>query len=223
MGWIRDLRVVAGAIHGRIEWTVRGAAAFKTKEYRFVSPVFSFDPPAGSDDGAQTGRVVQIMRGALTNNPALSDLPAIAASRIELSAMEKKICSDMGTSEADYAAAKARRLSVAPRESMTLAQRIEQIEKKTAEERRLRGTYLVALSADEKKICAAFGTSEADYAAAKARRQRGGQRIFAGVALTDDQLAICRSFGTDPAAFAARLKDRQAGKPLVLSGPGKWR
>jgi hypothetical protein len=103
-----------------------------------------------------------------------------------------------------------------------VAQRIEQIVREVAEERRLRGTRQVALSADEKKICAAFGTSESNYLAAKADRLRGGtkhmtQRIFAGVALTDDQLAICRSMGTDPAVFAARLKDRLAGKLLILS------
>jgi phage I-like protein len=163
------LRVVAGAIQGRVEWTARGAAAFKAKEYRFVSPVFSFDPPAGSDESALTGRVKLILRAALTNNPALSDLPAIAASRIELSADEKKICAAFGNSEHDYALAKARRQSGAVG-SITVAQRVEQIIREVAEERRPRGTRQVELSADERKICAAFGTSEADYIAA---RQKG--------------------------------------------------
>jgi len=184
LGWIRDLRVVNGAIQGRVEWTVRGAAAFKAKEYRFVSPVFTFEPPAGEKD-AMTGSVGQILRAALTNNPALSQLPAIAASRlpvVPLSAMEKKICADMGTSEIDYAAAKARRFAsggkVPAGEQMatsrtgariTMAQCLKEIERQAAEQRR-RGTAQVELSADERKICAAYGHSEADYAAAKARR-----------------------------------------------------
>ena len=113
MGWIRDFRVVVGAIGGQIQWTERGAAAVKAKEYRFVSPVFSFDPPAGRDESARTGRIKQILRAALTNNPALSQLPAIAAShRVDLSAMEKKTCADLGNSESDYAASKARRQSL---------------------------------------------------------------------------------------------------------------
>jgi phage I-like protein len=110
MGWLRDYRVVAGVIQGRIEWTPRGAAALKAKEYRFISPVFSFDRPEGARADAMTGRVLLIRSAALTNNPALDQLPAIAASRlVELSAIEKRICSDLGNSEADYAAEKARR------------------------------------------------------------------------------------------------------------------
>jgi|GEM_PF-2861655 len=98
-GWIREFRIVAGAIQGRVEWTPRGGAALKGKEYRFVSPVFEFDPAAGTTAGVDSGRVIRIRRAALTNNPALSQLPAIAASRVELTAMERKICADMGTSE----------------------------------------------------------------------------------------------------------------------------
>ncbi len=82
-GWIREFRAVAGAIQGRVEWTARGAAALKSKEYRFISPVFEFDPPVGAAAGAQTGRAIRIRRAALTNNPALSQLPALAASRRE--------------------------------------------------------------------------------------------------------------------------------------------
>lgn len=80
-GWIREFRVVAGAIQGRVEWTENGARSIKSKEYRFISPVFSYDPPAGASQDEETGRVKLIARAALTNNPALSQLPAIAASR----------------------------------------------------------------------------------------------------------------------------------------------
>jgi len=109
-GWIRDFRVVAGAIQGRVEWTARGAAALSDRTYRFISPVFSFDRPEGAGADAMTGRVLLIQRAALTNNPALDQLPAIAASRlVELSADEKRNCAVMGIAERDYAAEKARR------------------------------------------------------------------------------------------------------------------
>lgn len=81
MGWIRNFRIVAGAIQGRVEWTPRGSAALQAKEYRFVSPVFSFEQPDGARADAMTGRVMLIQRAALTNNPALDQLPALVASR----------------------------------------------------------------------------------------------------------------------------------------------
>lgn len=112
-GWIREFRVVAGAIMARVEWTPRGAAAVKGKEYRFISPVFEFDPPAGSLAGAETGRVVRIKRAGLTNNPALSQLPAIAASRRPghetfvgtptLTADQLAMCRQLGTDPAVFA------------------------------------------------------------------------------------------------------------------------
>src|SRR5580698_7771598 len=74
-GWIRDFRIVAGAIQGRIEWTPAGRSALEGKSYRFISPVFSFLPPEGAAADAMTGLVTSIQRAALTNNPALSQLP----------------------------------------------------------------------------------------------------------------------------------------------------
>jgi phage I-like protein len=62
-GWIRELAVRDGAIWGRVEWTVAGAAQVAGREYRYVSPVFEFS----KDDN----RVTRILRAALTNNPAL--------------------------------------------------------------------------------------------------------------------------------------------------------
>ncbi len=84
-GWIREFAVRAGAIWGRVEWTVRAAAAIAAREYRYVSPVFQFD--------AQSGRVTRLLRAGLTNNPNLY-LTAIAAAasvaaRTEESTMEE--------------------------------------------------------------------------------------------------------------------------------------
>jgi phage I-like protein len=72
-GWIRELTVRDGAIWGRVEWTARAAAAIAAHEYRYVSPVFQFDP--------NTGRVTRLLRAGLTNNPNLY-LTAIAATDI---------------------------------------------------------------------------------------------------------------------------------------------
>jgi hypothetical protein len=47
-GWIRELRVRAGALWGRVEWTARAADSIVAREYRYVSPVFQFDPKTGA-------------------------------------------------------------------------------------------------------------------------------------------------------------------------------
>jgi len=72
-GWIRELEVRGGAVWGRVEWTARAASSIVAREYRYVSPVFQFDPKDGS--------VTRLLRAGLTNNPNLH-LTAIAASRI---------------------------------------------------------------------------------------------------------------------------------------------
>jgi phage I-like protein len=71
-GWIRELEVRGGAVWGRVEWTVRAASSIVAREYRYVSPVFQFDP--------KDGVVTRLLRAGLTNNPNLH-LTAIAASR----------------------------------------------------------------------------------------------------------------------------------------------
>jgi phage I-like protein len=70
-GWIRELEVRDGAVWGRVEWTARAASSIVAREYRYVSPVFQFDPKDGS--------VTRLLRAGLTNNPNLH-LTAIAAS-----------------------------------------------------------------------------------------------------------------------------------------------
>ena len=57
-----------------VDWTTAAAQAIVAKEYRYVSPVFPYDP--------QTGRVLGLFCAALTNNPGvdgLTDLVALAA------------------------------------------------------------------------------------------------------------------------------------------------
>jgi phage I-like protein len=71
-GWIRELEIRDGAVWGRVEWTARAADSITAREYRYVSPVFQFDPKDGS--------VTRLLRAGLTNNPNLH-LTAIAASR----------------------------------------------------------------------------------------------------------------------------------------------
>lgn len=80
-GWIRKLEVRDGAVWGRVEWTARAADSIAAREYRYVSPVFQFDPKDGS--------VTRLLRAGLTNNPNLQ-LTAIAVSRATAASPRKE-------------------------------------------------------------------------------------------------------------------------------------
>jgi len=69
-GWIKRFKVIGGRIMAAVEWTKKALEALKAKEYRYISPVFEHD---------KGNRVERILRAALTNNPALTELPAIAS------------------------------------------------------------------------------------------------------------------------------------------------
>lgn len=80
-GWLKGFKIEGGAIFARIEWTADAADALKAKKYRYVSPVF---------EHAKDGKVERILRAALTNNPALVNLPAIAAAEVTMAKKEDK-------------------------------------------------------------------------------------------------------------------------------------
>lgn len=82
-GWIKgaalEWREGLGLFATAPEWTERGAAFIKAREYRYLSPVFIYD--------TRTGAVLELLHVALTNNPALdglASLPALAAARFQL-------------------------------------------------------------------------------------------------------------------------------------------
>jgi phage I-like protein len=81
-GWIVEFAIRAGAVWGRVEWTARAASAIAAREYRYVSPVFQFDPA--------NGRVTRLLRAGLTNNPNLY-LTAIAAAATHAASREESM------------------------------------------------------------------------------------------------------------------------------------
>lgn len=70
-GWIKGLEVDDAGIWAQVAWTDRAAAALKAREYRYLSPLFGFDP--------SSGRITRLFNAGLTNTPAIDGLPAIAA------------------------------------------------------------------------------------------------------------------------------------------------
>jgi len=62
-GWIDQLDIRDGALYGRVAWTPRGREQVQNREYRYVSPVFDYQP--------QTARIAQVLSVGLTNLPNL--------------------------------------------------------------------------------------------------------------------------------------------------------
>ena len=72
-GWVETLpqwQPETGLVM-EVKWTARAKAMIKADEYRYLSPVFSFDPA--------TGRVLSLHHVALTNYPALDGLKPVTA------------------------------------------------------------------------------------------------------------------------------------------------
>lgn len=73
-GWPARLEARADGLYAvDVEWTSRAAAMIKAREYRYVSPVFSYD--------TTTGEVLAVAHAALTNDPGLDGLTDLAALR----------------------------------------------------------------------------------------------------------------------------------------------
>lgn len=78
-GTVLEWREGLGLFANQVQWTEKAAGFIAAKEYRYLSPVFSYD--------MQTGEVLNLLHVALTNYPALdgmASLPALAAARFEL-------------------------------------------------------------------------------------------------------------------------------------------
>lgn len=77
-GWIAALEARPDGLWASgVTWTARAAALIAAAEYRYISPVFSYDP--------QSGQVLSLAHIALTNYPGLDGLTDLA--RAALSAM----------------------------------------------------------------------------------------------------------------------------------------
>lgn len=69
-GWYRELEWREGdGLYAVVDWTAAAAAAIEAREYLYISPVFTY---------TKTGRVLQLLHVALTNTPALDELPPLS-------------------------------------------------------------------------------------------------------------------------------------------------
>ncbi|MEK7754526.1 MAG: phage protease [Acidobacteriota bacterium] len=85
-GWVEELKAEGGAVRARVRWTKAAADHLAASEYRYISPRFGTD---------ERDNVVCVVRFALTNNPAIKDLPAIAAAVRPISGGDEISASDL--------------------------------------------------------------------------------------------------------------------------------
>ena len=87
-GWIKALESRTDGIYGRIEWTEAAAACLAAKEYRYLSPVFNYNPKSGA---------VQMLTGAgLTNTPNLHLQAAASRQGEAMDELLAKLCTLLG-------------------------------------------------------------------------------------------------------------------------------
>lgn len=111
-GWFKEMQWQdgVGLFAINVEWTPAARTMIANGEYKYISPVFRFDQT--------TGEVLEILNAALTNNPALDNMAAVALRRWndnqpekeeDVNELLKKLLAALGlpatTSEADALAA----------------------------------------------------------------------------------------------------------------------
>ncbi len=150
-GWIESLTYVPGqGLFAKVAWTDTARQHIQAGEYRYVSPLFSFD--------LATGAVQYLMNAALTNNPALDGLLAVAASQnldtsarhsgqVALTADEREAARLLGKTEKEF------------QESKHLVA--------LADASAHGGPQVAALTADEREAARLLGLTEVEYLAGK--------------------------------------------------------
>lgn len=81
-GWIESLEAGPDGLYATVKWTDAARAFIQADEYRYISPVFSFDP--------ETGAVLELKSAALTNYPALDGMDAVTAQAEDDPPMKKE-------------------------------------------------------------------------------------------------------------------------------------
>lgn len=71
-GWFKALHWQEGVgLFAEVEWTERAAAHIGAGEYKYISPVISYDK--------KTGAIKKLINAALTNNPAIDGMEEVSA------------------------------------------------------------------------------------------------------------------------------------------------
>lgn len=232
-GWFRSLewRQGEGLFATDVEWTEKATAMIKAGEYRYISPVFAYDP--------KTGDVLSIVSAALTNTPALDGMQEVAALTRNGEAPGNGEFGDVSNDNAAQIAAlvqnvheateamkhKAAEAESAQSELAALKHRVELSRIEAAIDDALKGARLLPFQVE-----AARRLGQLDFAAltqlldrpplvpALLGMQSAGARRpgKAHAALSREELQVCALTGRTPQEFA-ELKTRFAGEESGLT------
>jgi phage I-like protein len=237
-GWVEAMELRGGAIWGRVDWTPRAAKAIAAREYRFISPVFTYSPD---------GEVQALIGASLVNRPNF----VMTALNAQEFPMLKEIAAALGLAETATApeivtAIGALKVATALNaEQPDLARFVPRADYELALNRATTAEARIAAdgkAAHEAKITAAIegavhagkvapaskdfylaACSTAEGLAAFEKFVASAPSAFneivnpatggAGadqVALNAEQLAVAKALGLDPKAFAADIAKRAA-------------
>jgi phage I-like protein len=122
-GWIRDLewRPGKGLFATRVKWTEAARAAIKADEYRYISPVFIYEPGSGV--------ITRLYNAALTNTPALDGMATVVAHSVGVRELEA-LRQETETARSELARLEAARQAAQAAEEEDKARRaLEEIER----------------------------------------------------------------------------------------------
>ena len=241
-GWVEQLEARDGAIWGRVDWTPRAREAIAAREYRFISPAFTYSPADGS--------VHALIGASLVNRPNF----VMTALNAQESSMLKDIAAALGLTEAATSpeivtAIGALKVAMAlnaqqpdlarfvPRADYELAlNRATTAEAKIAADGKAAHETKVAAAIDGAVHAGKVAPASKDYYLVTCATAEGlanfekfvaaaptafkeivisaaaGAGAGDAVALNSEQLAVAKALGIEPKTFAADIAKRAAAR-----------
>ena len=246
-GWVEALEVRDGEIWGRVDWTPRAKVAIAAREYRFISPAFTYSPDGEVQAliGASLVNRPNFVMTALNNQefPMIFKTVALALGLAE-AATETEIVTAIGALKASTALNAAQQPDLAkfvPRADYELAlNRATTAETKIAADGKAAHEAKVAAAIDgaiktgkvapasKEYFLATCSTAEglAEFEKYVAKAPTAFTAVVDpakeaaasdGVALNSEQLAVAKAMGIDPKAFAADIAKRAAARADIAA------
>lgn len=91
VGWMKDLEVRDGELWARVDWTEEGRTRISERQYRYISPAFSFVKA--------TGEILRMVSAGLTNNPNLHLAALNSQGAQEESEMDRAVLEALGLNQ----------------------------------------------------------------------------------------------------------------------------
>lgn len=117
-GWFKQLQWIEGQglFAVAVQWTETARQHIKNGEYRYISPVMSYNK--------ETGEIIEIIMAGLVNTPAIDGMESVTAlaqnqhvQTVTLSQDELNVCALMGINQQDFAKTKSKQSTTAPESS----------------------------------------------------------------------------------------------------------